>query len=94
MNRIRSRVPTLRLLLLAFVGVASPTAEYDYKPGEVLVINAGESPDKKFCLVSEDPDTKGGFIVFGSVRNENANFSQVTKHRLRASGPLRIETSK
>lgn len=39
----------------------SATAEYDYKPGELLVVKGGQSPDKKFCIVSGDPDKKGGF---------------------------------
>jgi hypothetical protein len=61
MNRILSQIATLGLLLLAFVGEASATAEYDYKLGEFLVIDGGKSPDKKFSIVSGDPDKKGGF---------------------------------
>jgi len=61
MNRILSQIATVGLLLLAFVGEASATAEYDYKPGELLPVKGGESPDKKFTIVSGDPDKKGGF---------------------------------
>jgi hypothetical protein len=61
MNRILSQIAPLGLLLLAFVGKASATAEYDYKPGELVPVDGGESPDKKFTIVSGDPDKKGGF---------------------------------
>ena len=61
MNRILSQIATVGLLLWVFVGEASATAEYDYKPGELLVIKGGQSPDKRFCIVSGDPDKKGGF---------------------------------
>ena len=61
MNRILSQIATVGLLLLAFVGEASATAEYDYKPGELLAVKDGKSPDKKFSIVSGDPDKKGGF---------------------------------
>jgi hypothetical protein len=61
MNRILSQIATVSLLVLAFVDEASATAEYDYKPGELLVVKGGQSPDKKFAIVSGDPDKKGGF---------------------------------
>ncbi len=61
MNASLSRIATLGLLLLALVDDASATAEYDYKPGELLVIKDGKSPDKKFSVVAGDPDKKGGF---------------------------------
>jgi hypothetical protein len=61
MNRIFPQFAILGLLLWALVGDASATAEYDYKPGELLVVKGGQSPDKKFCIVSGDPDKKGGF---------------------------------
>jgi len=49
------------VLVLALVGDASATAEYDYKPGELLVIKDGKSPYKRFSIVAGDPDNKGGF---------------------------------
>jgi hypothetical protein len=49
------------VLVLALVGDASATAEYDYKPGELLVIKDGTSPDKSFSIVAGDSDKKGGF---------------------------------
>jgi hypothetical protein len=61
MNTILSQIATLGLLLLALVGDASATAEYDYKPGELLVIKGGKSPDKKLSIVSGDADKKDGF---------------------------------
>jgi hypothetical protein len=48
-------------LLLVLLTRAHGTSEYDYKPGEVLVIKNGESPDKKFSIVAGDPDKKGAF---------------------------------
>jgi hypothetical protein len=47
----------------AFVTTASATAEYDYKPGEFLVIKDGKSPDKKFSIVSGE-NQKGEFGVY------------------------------
>jgi hypothetical protein len=61
MNAILSQIAIVGLLLLAFIGEASATADYDYKPGELLAVKGGESPDKKFLIVSGDPDKKGGF---------------------------------
>ena len=37
--------------------------DYDYKPGEFLVIKSGESPDKTFCIVS-GKDKAGEFGVY------------------------------
>jgi hypothetical protein len=61
MNRTLPQIAILGLLIFAFVGNVGATAEYDYKPGEVLVVNGGQSPDKKFSIVAGDPDKKGGF---------------------------------
>jgi hypothetical protein len=61
MNRILSQIATVGLLLLALVGDARATAEYDYKLGERLPVKGGESPDKRFTIASGDPDNKGGF---------------------------------
>lgn len=61
MKRIFPQIAVLGLLLFAFVGEVGATAEYDYKPGELLRVKGGESPDKKFIIVSGDPDEKGGF---------------------------------
>jgi hypothetical protein len=52
MRQIRSRLRTAVALGLAFVAHAGATATYDYKPGELLVIDGGTSPDKKFSIVS------------------------------------------
>jgi hypothetical protein len=35
----------------------------DYRPGELLVIKDGTSPDKRFSIVAGDPDKQGGFGV-------------------------------
>jgi len=61
MNRIFPQFAILGLLLFTFVGEVGATAEYDYKPGELLPVKGGESPDKKFTIVSGDSDKKGGF---------------------------------
>jgi len=39
-------------LFSAFAVKVSATATYDYKPGELLVVEGGKSPDKKFSIVS------------------------------------------
>jgi hypothetical protein len=61
LNTIRPQIAILGVLLLALVDHAGATAEYEYKPGELLVIKDGKSPDKKFSIVSGDADRKGGF---------------------------------
>jgi hypothetical protein len=61
-------------LLFALVVTAGATAEYDYKPGELLVVKGGKSPDKKFSIVSGDADKKGGF---GGVYLMDAQSKQV-----------------
>ncbi len=50
-------------LSLAFVAHAGATASYDYKPGEVLVIDGGTSPDKKFSIVAGE-NKAGEFGVY------------------------------
>ncbi len=40
------------VLSLAFIAHASTASTYDYKPGELLVIDGGASPDKKLSIVS------------------------------------------
>jgi hypothetical protein len=55
MNTILSQIATLGVLLLALVSDASATSEYDYKPGEFLVIDGGKSPDEKYSIVLRRP---------------------------------------
>ena len=51
-------------LLFALVATAGAAPmDYDYKPGEFLVIKSGESPDKTFCIVSGE-DKAGEFGVY------------------------------
>ena len=50
-------------LTFALITQGRATAEYDYKPGEFLVIKGGKSPDKKFSIVSGE-DKKGAFGVY------------------------------
>jgi hypothetical protein len=52
MKQIRARMRATVALSLAFVVHVGATASYDYKPGELLVIHGGTSPDKKFSIVS------------------------------------------
>jgi len=65
MRKIRSRmrVAIALALSLAFVAHAGATAMYDYKPGEVLVIDGGTSPDKKFSIVAGE-NKAGEFGVY------------------------------
>jgi hypothetical protein len=50
-------------LSLAFVAHAGATATYDYKPGELLVIDGGTSPDKRFSIVTGENEA-GEFGVY------------------------------
>lgn len=50
-------------LVSAFAVKVFATATYDYKPGELLVVEGGKSPDKKFSIVSGE-DKKEHFGVF------------------------------
>ena len=51
-------------LLFALVATAGAAPmDYDYKPGEFLVIKSGESPDKTFSIVSGE-DKAGEFGVY------------------------------
>ena len=51
-------------LLFALVATAGAAPMYyNYKPGEFLVINGGESPDKRFSIVSGENDA-GEFGVY------------------------------
>jgi hypothetical protein len=50
-------------LVCAFAVKVFATATYDYKPGELVVIKGGKSPDKKFSIVSGE-DRKEHFGVF------------------------------
>ena len=64
MRNITRAIRILAFLLAAvFVTEARATAEYDYKPGEFLVIKDGKSPDKKFSIVSGE-NKKGEFGVY------------------------------
>ena len=49
-------------LSITIVTRLTATAEYDYKPGEYLVIQDGMSPDKQFAIVSGEDD-KGAFSI-------------------------------
>jgi len=49
-------------LSITIVTRLTATAEYDYKPGEYLVIQDGMSPDKQFAIVS-GKDDKGAFSI-------------------------------
>ena len=60
---MRSRMKTAVALGLAIVAHAGATATYDYKPGELLVIDGGTSPDKKFSIVSGE-NNAGEFGVY------------------------------
>jgi hypothetical protein len=63
MRQFRSRTRSAIALSLAFAAYAGATATYDYKPGELLVIDGGTSPDKKFSIVSGENKT-GDFGVY------------------------------
>src|SRR6185436_10211895 len=63
MRQMRSRMKTAVALGLAIVAHAGATATYDYKPGELLVIDGGTSPDKKFSIVSGE-NKAGEFGVY------------------------------
>jgi len=52
----------LALIVFAIATKISATATYDYKPGELLVVEGGKSPDKKFSIVSGEG--KKGFGVY------------------------------
>jgi hypothetical protein len=42
----------IAVFAIAFADKLNATSEYDYKPGEFLVVKDGKSPDKKFAIVS------------------------------------------
>ncbi len=63
MRQIQSRLRAAVALSLAFVAHAGATASYDYKPGELLVIDGGTSPDKKLSIVSGENEA-GEFGVY------------------------------
>jgi len=63
MRQIRSRLRAAVALILALVAHAGATAMYDYKPGELLVIDGGTSPDKKLSIVSGE-NKAGEFGVY------------------------------
>jgi hypothetical protein len=63
MRQIRSRTRTAAALSLAFAAYAGATATYDYKPGELLVIDGGISPGKKFSIVTGE-NKAGEFGVY------------------------------
>ena len=63
MKRFRSVTIAAGALTLAFVAYVGATASYDYKPGELLVIHGGTSPDKKFSIVSGE-NKAGEFGVY------------------------------
>jgi hypothetical protein len=50
--RLPVHAVVIAFLVLAFAAKLHATAEYDYKPGEFLVIKDGKSPDKRFAIVS------------------------------------------
>jgi len=59
---------SIRLIVVAAVALAfgvrvNATSEYDYKPGELLVVKGGKSPDKKYSIVSGE-NKKGEFGVY------------------------------
>jgi len=62
-KRFRSVTIAAGALTLAFVAYVGATASYDYKPGELLVIYGGTSPDKKFSIVSGE-NKAGEFGVY------------------------------
>ena len=63
MRQNRSRTRAAIALSLAVVAHAGATATYDYKPGELLVIDGGTSPDKRFSIVSGE-NKAGEFGVY------------------------------
>lgn len=63
MQQIRTRILAVSALALALVPHVGATASYDYKPGELLVIDGGTSPDKKFSIVSGE-NKAGKFGVY------------------------------
>jgi hypothetical protein len=63
MTQIRAVMMAAVALSLAFVAQAGATAEYDYKPGEFLVIDGGTSPDKKLSIVTGE-NKAGEFGVY------------------------------
>jgi hypothetical protein len=63
MKQIRTRIIAVSALALALVPHVGATASYDYKPGQLLVIGGGTSPDKKFSIVSGE-NKAGEFGVY------------------------------
>jgi hypothetical protein len=63
MKQIRTRIIAASALTLGFVAHVGATASYDYKAGELLVIDGGTSPDKKFSIVSGENEA-GKFGVY------------------------------
>jgi hypothetical protein len=53
----------LTLIAFGIVTEITATASYDYKPGELLVVNGGKSPDKKFSIVSGEPKEEFGVYL-------------------------------
>ncbi len=63
MKQIRTRIIAVSALALALVPQVGATASYDYKPGQLLVIDGGTSPDKKFSIVSGESKS-GDFGIY------------------------------
>jgi hypothetical protein len=63
MKEFHWRMTAVVALSLALVAPAGATATYDYKPGELLVIDGGTSPDKKFSIVSGE-NKAGEFGIY------------------------------
>jgi hypothetical protein len=63
MKQMRARMNAVFALSLALVAHLGATAMYDYKPGQILLIDGGTSPDKKFSIVSGESKA-GEFGVY------------------------------
>ena len=63
MRKIPSQVIAVCALTFALITQASARSEYDYKPGEFLVIKGGKSPDGKVSIVAGE-NKAGEFGVY------------------------------
>src|SRR6476646_1640015 len=63
MKQIRTRIIAVSALALALVPHVGASASYDYKPGQLLVIDGGTSPDKKFSIVAGESKS-GDFGIY------------------------------
>ena len=65
--------------LLALPSISRATSEYDYKPGEFLVVKGGQSPDKKYSIVSGEKKagTFGVYLMDAQTRKVIGQLEEV-----------------